>query len=468
VRRAGSTYGIFMAVLLWVTALPVWSETRAANIWASVQFNKRTVVVGEPLLVTITVYTSTWFTTSPEFSEIQVPEAMMVDYQQRTGSIRKTIGNKTYPAIEKKFVVYPFRVGENSLPALTIVVESPPEGDYKGKRRVILSPERTFTVLAPPDGIHIENWLTAFNVSLNERWDKPLDQLKQGDVLNRQITIRANGALAALIPPLGLSHGSFGNVYSKAAGLSNVQNETSFTGTRTENWTYLMEKEGNHSIPGIEISWYDPASGNLAIEKIEEREITIVENPNLEFLLTMQDSLQAMLESGQEALESESFEWMGLNWWLLTVLVLTVLVLIYILIRIALRMASSAKEKRIRSLESEEWYFEKLMKAKAEGPEAMMRALVSWYDRFRDERYGPELKDFACASGDSELGLALVQLQGIVYGGADPTGWNGKAFTDKIKELRKKTDRKQAPRHIEKLTPLNPVDEEPVDCMKRE
>ena len=117
--RAGSTYKIVLVACLWLSALTLSAQNRPANIWASVQFNKSSVVVGEPLLVTITVYTSTWFTSPPEFSEIQVPEAMMVDYQQRTGAVRKTIGNKSYPAIEKKYVVYPFRTGENSLPSLT-------------------------------------------------------------------------------------------------------------------------------------------------------------------------------------------------------------------------------------------------------------------------------------------------------------------------------------------------------------
>ena len=70
-------------------------------------------MVGEPLVVTITVYTSTWFTSPPVFGEIQVPKALMARLEQRTGSLRKTIGKKTYPAIEQKFVVYPIQIGEN-------------------------------------------------------------------------------------------------------------------------------------------------------------------------------------------------------------------------------------------------------------------------------------------------------------------------------------------------------------------
>ena len=185
-------------------------------------------MVGEPLVVTVTVYTSTWFTSPPEFSEIQVPRALMARLEQRTGSMMKTIGKKRYPAIEQKFVVYPSQIGENSLPSITIVTECPPEGDYKARKRTIKSPERTFSVLAPPDGIDTDKWLTAYNVRLSESWDRPLENLKAGDVLERRITIRASGALAALISPLDLGDIEFGKIYPKEPNLANVQNKASF------------------------------------------------------------------------------------------------------------------------------------------------------------------------------------------------------------------------------------------------
>ena len=448
--------------------MQLMAQSRVANIWASVQFNKESVVVGEPLLITITVYTSTWFTSPPHFSEIQVPEAMMVDYQQRTGSVRKSIGNKTYPAIEKKYLVYPFSPGENRLPSLTIVVESPPEGDYKGRKRTIKSPERTFTVLPPPEGVHLDNWMTAYNVSLSEIWDRPLDQLKQGDVPERQITIRANGALAALIPPLELISGSFGSVYSRPASLSNVQNQSSFTGTRIENWTYLMESEGKHSIPGIELSWYNPGSGQLEHARIEEREIIVSENPNMDYLLSMQDSLQSMLEAGEVLEEREAFEWMGLNWWQLTVVMLILMLITVLFLRLVRRIAILSKEKKIASRDAEQWYFEKLIKAGSENPDIFMRALFSWYDRFRKERYGPDLESFVCANASVGLGAGLRQLEGIVYGDVDPEAWNGNELIEQLRTARDISNNVHASRHMDILKPMNPVDEDVVQCVKRE
>jgi hypothetical protein len=449
-----------------MTAKESFAQNRPANIWASVNFNKQEVVAGEPLLVTISVYTSTWFTAPPQYGEIQVPEAMMVEYQQRTGSLRKTIGNRSYPAVEKKYVVYPFREGENRLPALSIQVESPPEGDYRGKRRVVRSPERSFTVLPPPEGIATDKWLTAYQVDLSEQWDRPLDQLKQGDVLERQITIRTEGALAALIPPMQADTGSFGKVYPRAARLSNVQNQSSFTGTRVERWTYLLENEGSHNIPGIELSWYDPGSGQLKQATLGEKEITVNANPNLEFLLSMQDSLQAMLEIGEDVSEKEPFRWMGLNWWQWLVALLSAGILVYFHVLILRRVRSSLREKKIRTKESEERYFENLKK-QAHGnpdPAELMRALISWYDRYRVDRYGPELEQFVCAWGDPGLKQALEKLEGIVYGGAERGDWNPKEMLMLLGEARKRAAARHAPPRNETLAPLNPAEQEAITC----
>jgi len=464
VKRSGKILGFTLAMVLLLGDSYVLAGSKPANIWASVQFNKRSVVAGEPLMVTITVYTSTWFSSPPEFSEIQVPEAIMVDFRQRTGSLRKTIGNKTYPAIEKKFVVYPFRVGENSLPSLTIVTESPPEGDYKGKRRVIKSPERSFTVKPPPDGVEMDRWLTAYGVQLFEQWDKSLDQLKQGDVRERRITIQAHGALAALIPPLKTPEVDFGNVYSKPAAQSNVQNQTSFTGTRTEHWTYLMESRGTYTLPGIVVSWYDPATGKLEHSTIESQEITIAENPNLEYLLTMQDSLQAMLETWEEAV-NEPFQWMGLNWWQIAIAGLTVLVVLYLLFRLIMRMVNSSKVRRIRAFESEGKYFENLLKVSSEGdPSMIMGALIGWYDRFRMERYQPDFEHFICESGDPRLEESYTHLKRVVYSSEKQGEWSGKNLVKLVGEKRKKVIRERSPIPSIESDLLNPGSEVSGTC----
>ena len=438
-KRIGNTYGKHVILFLWMIIPGVRIAAEPANIWASVQFNKSSVVIGEPLLVTVTVYTSTWFTSPPEFSEIQVPDALMINYEQRTGSMRKTIGNKTYPAIEKKFVVYPFREGENVLPALTIVTESPSEGEYKGKRRIIKSPEKKFTVKQPLEDINREKWLTAYGVRLTETWDQSLKGLKQGDVLERRITIRAIGALAALIPPLDLPESAFGNIYPKPHSLSNTQNESSFSGTRTETWIYLLESEGAFKLPEVSVSWFDPRTGSLETTGIPKKEIEIVENPNLDFLLSMQDSLRILLEEGQTA-NAEPFEFMGLKLWQLLIAVISGIVIIYLIVRFIVYALATLEIKRKSITDSEQHYFKLLQEAAMkEDPAVFMRQLMLWYDRFRKGKFMPTFNDFIKHVEEQELENQYEKLEQIIFSSNLKGKWSGKAMYESVRRVRKRS-----------------------------
>ena len=73
----------------------VLAQKKPAKIWATASFNKNNVMVGEPLVVTITVYTSTWFTKPPVFEEIQIKGALLVRLEQRSGAKTVTIREET-------------------------------------------------------------------------------------------------------------------------------------------------------------------------------------------------------------------------------------------------------------------------------------------------------------------------------------------------------------------------------------
>ena len=190
------------------------------------------------------------------------------------------------------------------------------------------------------------------------------------------------------------------------------------------------------------------------------------------FLLSMQDSLQALLTAGDMEEEKMAFEWMGLNWWQLAVFVLSISLLILFLIRLIRRMALRVREKQIASRKSEQWYFEELVKAGEDSPEVFMRAMLNWYDRFRKDpmggdRFGPALESLVCTIGNDDLRHSLSRLEGIVFGGTDPEGWSGKILSDHLREARKKASGKLVSTSKSILKPLNPELEEPVQCKNK-
>ena len=387
------------------------AQKKPASIWATARFDKQTVMVGEPLVVTITVYTSTWFTEPPKFDEIQVSGALMVKLENTVGAKTVTIGHKKYPAIEQRYVVYPTIIGENVLPSFEVVTTCPPEGDFKGVERTVSTKESKFTVSPPPEGVDISNWLSSYDVRVSETWDRPLEDLKAGDVLERRIRIRAAGTLAALIPPVELEPAEFGTIYPKTPILGNIQNQGSFTGSRTEIITYLLEKDGDFTIPAVQVPWFSIRSKEERSETLAAVDIRIASNPDLEFILSRQKALQEELakEAPEETEEEKPFEFMGLNWWQLLLVLLALIALIVQLRRLFKQIQIRKKERQEEKLASEGHYFELLKEASKEGDsKSVVRQLFFWYDRFRDGKYDPWIRDFAERSESEKL---LGQLE---------------------------------------------------------
>ena len=418
VGRSKHIAAIWLVLILILIELG-YAQTKPASIWATARFNKEHVMVGEPLVVTVTVYTSTWFTQPPVFSEIQVRGAVMTKLETRTGAKTVTIGRKQYPAIEQRFVIYPNVVGENTLPAIEVVTTSPPEGGYKGIERTVSTKARTFEVLPPPEGVDTSNWLSAYDLSLTDTWNRPLEDLKAGDILERRITIKAQGALAAFIPPILPENPEFGTIYPQQAILGNRQGNTLFNGTRTEILTYLLEEDGSFTIPSIEFQWFNLRSRSLAVEFLEARTITIAPNPDLEFILSRQRELQEELAKETEIATEETeepFEFMGLNWWQLCLVLLAAIGLISVLIRWIGKLRISQQQAKKARRSSEPYLFKQFESlSKADDARASIQALVKWYDSYRTGKYGPSLYEFALTTEQSELLEQLLKLGEKAY-----------------------------------------------------
>ena len=453
----------FVLLLLGILAFvfPVNAQKKPASIWATSRFNKEQVMVGEPLVVTITVYTSTWFTEPPVYQEIQVSGALMVRLENRVGAKTVTIRNKKYPAIEQQYVIYPAVIGDNILPSFEVVVNCPPEGDYKGIERTVRTKERTFTVLPPPEGVDTSTWLSSYQVNLSDTWDRPLENLKAGDVLERRIRVRASGTLAALIPPVSLPDVEFGSVYPKTPILGNIQNQGSFSGSRTEVITYLLEKDGEFEIPEVQVPWFNLSKKEEQIASLPAVQLNIAANPDLEFILSRQQALQEELakEYPEEVAEEEPFELFGLNWWQLLLVILSILAVLNWVRSLVSRWRIRIKKQKEKKMASEEHYFEQLKVIAREGDsQKLVRQLFFWYDRYRGDKYGPELREFS-NEGDSET--LTGQLKDAATDLYKEEKWQeaysrGDELINNLSEVRKNAERREHTAKEENWMNLNP------------
>lgn len=409
---------IYILTVLLLVSSGILAHVKPARTWATCTFNKSKVMVGEPMVLTVTVYTSTWFTQPPVFSEIQVKGALMVRLASRGGARSVTIGRQSYPSIQQQYVVYPSLIGTNTLPAVKVEVETPPEGGYKGVRRTIYSKERTFEVTAPPDGIDTANWMTAYDLRLTDSWDKPLEGLKAGDIIERRVRIEASGTLSAAIAPPQIQEVAFGTIYPQTAQLTNRQNNASFSGTRTDIMRYLLEKEGNFEIPDLEVSYFSLRDKKLITKTIEARSISVAPNPDLAFILSQQELLQQELAKEQEAITevTEAWSYLGLNAWQWSLIVAALTALLYLMLLWIRKLRIRIENKKKIYLDSEDHHFKLLEKtAKSAETRTFIRQLGFWFDRYRIPAKLENLRTLAQADPQGHLGQQIEQLAVSAY-----------------------------------------------------
>ncbi|OHX67077.1 BatD family protein [Flammeovirga pacifica] len=319
-----------ITIVCLLLGVSVWAQERA-TLFTTTTVNKKQVMVGEPFKVKLSIYTTTWFTKGLNFEDFQLPNALMVkDGRAIPNSMQ--IGKYKYAGVQQTYWVFPFSAGDNTFPSLTLEVETPDPGDYKGKKRTLKTKEKTIKVVPPPLGENPKEWLVSTNVRVKDTWNKDLSKVKVGDVLKRTITITAGNTLGPLIPIRTFDSLSWAGIYPESPTNSNYNNNEGYiSGTQRQVITYLVQEAGTYTIPGIHVKYYHPYQKKSKEVHSKEHQIKVEENPNLSMLASLQDSLNKLnqIEEPKEVSPEKSWTDYVPESWREILIGLIILLLIY-------------------------------------------------------------------------------------------------------------------------------------------
>ena len=373
-----------MVRILWILAMSFLSNLSSAQInsFATARLNTTEVYPEQPIKVTITVLTETWFTQPLDFETVTVSNAFVIPFKRTQSGIHH-INNKQYAGLEFFFLVYPYASGTYEFPEVRINVETPPVGGYKGQNITVTTKSKEFTVLEIPEDYTGAQWFMAKNVRLSERWSQPLEEVKVGDVLERRITINAAGTLPSFIPEIQLEETTFATLYHQEPDLNDNRTRHDVNGVRIEKNLYLFEKEGSYEIPPVRVEWWNPYAKRMYFKELEATSITVKPNPDLGMLLSVKDSLNAT----GTVLEGNSDEgpmlWFGLVWWEFVLVAAGSLILILMFIRVVTHIIKWILKKKHDYLLSEKHFLRKI--DTSGDAKEKINAVYAWLDRFHPE-----------------------------------------------------------------------------------
>lgn len=377
------------------------SSLFAQGVFSTVTANKKEVYVGEPLRVTVSVFTPTWFTEGIDIGNIKVNGAFSVYF--RSLSTSRKINGQTYAVVELYYNVFPFEEQDMVIPALSFEVETPPLGGYKGVKRKIQTKEKVITIKPTPPDIDRDKWLVTSGMSVRENWIGNLNSVKVGDVLERKITRNASNTVAELIPPVFWDSIPTVSLYAVRPVVNTNKSRVAISATRTDGVKYLFEEEGDVILPDMEFTWWNPNQKKYLKRTIKGRTISIKPNPDLGILRTIKDSLnvkQALINTDEEKKEAKTYFGFSLREFIVLVLVLGIV--LYFLVRYLFKFWKIFMHKRAVYIASERYAFHKFLSiSNSEDSGKSISALYHWSGFLNLKE--PTLRELVVASQSKEL-----------------------------------------------------------------
>ncbi|UTW67830.1 BatD family protein [bacterium SCSIO 12643] len=398
------TYGMFVAMI--VVSFSGWSQR---HLWTEVQVKPSYVYIGQPVEVTVSVFTSTWFTQGVHVQNIQVNDAFTVYF--RSLSTSKVIKGKTYAGVQFFYNVFPYSDEDIVFPALEIEVETPDAGDYKGVKRKVRTTPRKIRIKPIPPGIQSEDWLVTHQMTVRDYWSGDLKNVKVGDVIERSIYREAAGTVSELIPPIVWDSLDGVSLYPDRMSAQNHKSKTAISAERTDRMRYLFEKEGEVVFPEMEVMWWNPRYKKIYKRTLKEVVVYVNPNPDLGMLESIKDSLNiAQAQAREDEIADKEFSFWGLTIKEWSVLILALIVGGYVLKKWIWPLIMWARGKYLKYRVSERYYFNQFLVRKWSGnSDHWKTALYRWIDEL--EVIEPSVKYLIETYGNPDKSIETYGIQ---------------------------------------------------------
>lgn len=219
------------------------------------------LVPGQPAQVVVTWWTDGWFNPPPQWpSAMPIENGMLLTETEPNQLLSRRRGNTTWSGVRMSRQVVAFDGGNLVLPAISITQPSVQEGPTTATLPALTQPVHWPAGVEQPD-----RFLPASHLALQQHWQlyraTEDGELHVGDVVERQVTLRAQGIIPAQVPPLLFALA--GTDTQRLAPQSRVltQGRGDVTGIEyVERLRYQPQQAGSLTAPDVVLRWWDTAT----------------------------------------------------------------------------------------------------------------------------------------------------------------------------------------------------------------
>jgi len=418
--------------------------TGTQNMGFEAELDQDSVYVQGQAILTLRVYQGINLE-DLSITELKLDNAFVQPLEQN--SFQRTIDGRRWMVHEVRYAIFPEQSGTLEIPAQVFSGrEASPRRslfDLGGGGRMLRrsSEPLSLSVLPRPDSYPDATWLPARNLSIEETWSTPPEQLRAGESATRTIRIRAQGLQGAQLPPVLFPPSDGLKYYPDQPVISDTENELGLAGSRVDSAALVPTRAGSWHIPEIRIPWWDTSSGELRYAVLPARDITVAAGdplthmtpPAPESIATVAAEPPDALSQGTPILVQQNpWQWqllsaaMGIGW------LATLLYLFYSRRRQTTNPAAPAATGN----PAEKPAFQALQKAcAANNPTTARKALVDWAAALSGDKTLVSLSQAAALFNDPGLNTQVQSLNAALYADAG-TSWDGAALAGALKQLR--------------------------------
>ena len=281
---------------------------------AKIELDKESAWVGEPVSLSITLYSVGPFDGTAGFEFPELPQTVI----QKVGSPvvgSQQVGQETLLTQRHKFQFVTRQSGSITIPAVSVRYRAKPSYDSPAKEVRQTTAPVTFESKLPPGTEGIGFVPVATSMQIEERWSPAdIETLKPGDVIQRTITRSAAGTMSMLLPDISRQTEAGVRRYSPAPTLEDKSNRGRITSKRIDVVKYQFEQAGTFEVPAETFVWWNSSDEVLLEKTLPGRTIVVTNPPN------------AQLSEGQQG-ESVNGNWFGYGAGIVAILPLAVVVL---------------------------------------------------------------------------------------------------------------------------------------------
>ena len=144
-------------------------------------------------------------------------------------------------------------------------------------------------------------WLPSQQLTISSDWDNNLPSLKEGEPINRHITLAAAGIIDTQLPKLSFKEVSGLKQYPEKPEISSYVTPNGIVSQMNINVVYIPEKDGIVNIPEITVPWYNLETKQMDSSTLPSLQINVANNPALSV-----DNNNAMVQESKILLPEEN------------------------------------------------------------------------------------------------------------------------------------------------------------------